>query len=433
MGAPAIKQEPPKQESKIKIDISKHKALIQEMNQKRKKLLKERNDCQADLPLRYLRQSAHFTTPASNFEMISKAVAGMASAERILTSLGISFEDIANTIGQPVDRVKAPLSGYLGSPLVMVDGEDAQALDPKVLELGRENAIRAFTELDWQQTLAFYRPSGILLEYSAFDLVTVFTETAKRVKKGDFPIHGIIWPKVEHPSEIEWVCELLAKIEKRIGLKENTIRLEFLIESGWGVANMPGLVRSSAERLAGLIWGIADYSADTNLPEIDNNNPVCDWVRMEIVNICGGVNVPAIDNMTLNYPVKGKNLSDADNKKKILGALKEVYEDTLHGIHIGMSGKWVGHPLQLFMVMIAYGNALRIDIVEKELKELEEYEAARKSGLGAAMIAGKMADRATDRHVRNRLRKAIALGQCDAKRGLDLSLITQKEFDQLKK
>jgi len=416
----------------LRIDISKHQDLIRAANTRRKKLVVERLGLQAEMPLKYLRQMAHFTTPASNFEMISKAVSGMGSVERILGSLNISYDEIAQAIGQSVESVKAPLSGYLGSPFVMVDGEDAQALDPEILKVGRENAIRAFTELDWKQTLAFYRPSGILLDYSALDLVTVFTETAKRCKGKDFPIHGIVWPKVEHASEIEWVCELLGKIEKRIGLKENTIRLEFLIESGWAVANMPDLVRSSVDRLAGLIWGIADYSADTNLPSIENNSPVCDWVRIAIVNQCGGANIPAIDNMTLNYPVKGKNLSDADNKKKILRALKEVYDDACHGIRLGMSGKWVGHPLQLFLVMVAYTNALNIKTVQKELAELEEYENARKSGLGAAMIAGKMADRATDRHVRNRLRKAIAVGQLDPQKGVELGLISKKEFEQLR-
>ena len=419
-------------ESKIEINYSEYEGIIAAANKKREALLKTRNANQVEMPIRYLRQLAHFTTPASNFNMVSKAVAGMSSVERLLEKLGISFEDIAQTIDQPVDAVKAPLNGYLGSPLVMVDGEDAQALTPEVLEVGRQSAIRAFTELDWQQTLAFYRPSGILLEYSATDLTTVMLETAKRVGDKDFPIDGIIWPKVEHPDEMAWVCELLGNLEKEIGIKENTIRLEFLIESGWAVANMPELVKAARNRLAGLIWGIADYSADTNLPTIENNNPLCDHVRMEIVNLCGGLNVPAIDNMTLNYPVKGKDLSDADNKIKILGALKEVYDDSLHGINIGMSGKWVGHPLQLFMVMIAYGNAVGAHTIEKELKEVEEYEEAKKAGLGAAVIGGQMADRATDRHVRNRLRKAIALGMLDAKKGLDLGLISQTEFDELK-
>lgn len=417
----------------IDIDISKHEDLVREFNEKREKLLAERNALQVEMPLRYLRQSAHFTTPASNFDMIGKAVAGMAPVERLLDKLGITFDDIAGKIDLEPAKVKSALDGYLGSPLVMVDGEDATALDPKVLEQGRVNAIRAFTELDWKQTLAFYRPSGVLLEFSAQDLVTVITETAKRAGDGDFPIDGVIWPKVEHPSEIAWVGELLGSLEKRIGLKENTIRLEFLIESGWAVQNLGGLVKNSRDRLAGLIWGIADYSADTNLPEIANDNPVCDWVRMEIVNMAGAANVPAIDNMTLNYPVKGKDLSEEENRIKILNALKDVYDDAVHGINLGMSGKWVGHPLQLFMVTIAYNEALSHQTVEKELKELEEYQQAKEAGLGAAMIGGKMADRATDRHVRNRLRKATAIGHVDPDRALELGLINKKEREQLKK
>ena len=42
-----------------------------------------------------------------------------------------------------------------------------------------------------------------------------------------------------------------------------------------------------------------------------------------------------------------------------------------------------------------------------------------------------MSDRATDRHARNKLRKAIAIGHLDAKKGLEIGLITKAEAASL--
>ena len=56
-------------------------------------------------------------------------------------------------------------------------------------------------------------------------------------------------------------------------------------------------------RLAGIIFGIADYSAALALPEIRYGHPGCDWARAHVVNLAEAVGVPSIDAMTVNYPV----------------------------------------------------------------------------------------------------------------------------------
>jgi citrate lyase subunit beta/citryl-CoA lyase len=315
----------------------------------------------------------------------------------------------------------------------MVDGEDAQALREDVVERGRENAVRAFSELEWGRTLRFYRPSGLGLDFCVRDMAIVLTQAARGRSLQDYPIDGIIWPKVEHPSQLQWVCDTLGAIEHELGLPENRIRLQFLVESGWAVANLPELVRVSMRRLAGIIFGIADYSADINLPGIDNDHFVCDWARASIVNLAGGIGVPAIDNMTVNYPVPDKTLSEADNRARILGRLKECYDDALHGFGLGMTGKWVGHPAQLFAVMLADRTTFPQHSIEREVAKIEAYNRAVANELGATIIDGVMSDRATDRHARNRLRRAIATGHLDPARGLALGLVTQAEADVLRR
>jgi len=387
-----------------------------------------------DLPLKYLRQMAHFTTPASNFDMVKKAVeSGSKATAKILDKLNISTNDLAEKIGVPVKIIEDQLNltDDYQAPLVMVDGEDAQALRDDVVERGRENAIKVFREADWNRTLRFYRPSGLNLKYCIEDLSIVLTEAAKGYSPEEYPIDGIIWPKTEHPEQLAFICEILKEIEHGLGLEENQIKLQFLVESGWGCSQLPALVKTTVHRLAGIIWGIADYSADIGLPHIINDHPVCDWVRCTIINLAGAVGVPAIDNMTVNYPVANKDFSAEQNREMILDRLKECYDDAVHGQELGMDGKWVGHPAQLFMVRLAYRVALPEEEIANEVAKIEAYTKAVDAELGATIIKGVMSDRATDRHARNKLRMAIAIGHLDAKKGLEIGLITEAEAKQL--
>jgi citrate lyase beta subunit len=403
-------------------------------------LLAQRSRTSAELPLKYWNQQAHFTTPASGSP--EKAIQGLSAVSKILKRFDLTPQLIASHTGAPeniLDDIIHQENRH--SPFVMVDAEDAVALTEESIPQAREGAIRCFTQEDWGTTLPFFRPGGLLLQSCVDDLITVLTGVWDASEPGEYPIAGIVWPKSEHPEELIWVCNLLKEIESHVGLPENSIKLEFLVESGYALAQLTDLVKATAHRLAGIIWGIADYAADTNLPRIENNHPLCDWARYEIVNLAGAVNVPAIDNMTLNYPTplhRGSDLTDQqteENRIGILDALKECYDDANHGIESGMSGKWVGHPMQLLMVMTAYRNAIPADQIEKDVSEIEAYTQVVESGAGATILGTGvdeyMADRATDRHLRARLRKATAWGALDKEKSKSLGIISSEEYAQL--
>src|SRR3954470_4369125 len=172
--------------------------LIAAAEEKRKKLVEAARLKKADLPLKFLRQQAHFTTPASDLGMVTKAVEnGLSATTKTLEKFAISKQQIADHLGVGLADVEAVLAGDPHSPLVMVDGEDAQALRDDVVARGRENAIRVFQEAKWDRTLRFYRPSGLSLKYCTEDLFKVLIGVAGKSKT--YPIDGIIWPKVEHP------------------------------------------------------------------------------------------------------------------------------------------------------------------------------------------------------------------------------------------
>jgi malyl-CoA/(S)-citramalyl-CoA lyase len=407
--------------------------MLEQFRERRRQLLAESDRQHAPgLPLKYLRQQAHFTTPASNFDMAIKAVEkGSGAAAKILDKFSISLAELSETLEVPVSILEEELEAPPHSPFVMIDSEDAQALREDVILRGRENAVRVFREGNWGPTLRFYRPSGLRLDFCLDDLVTVLTQAGQDLPPDQYPIDGIVWPKAEQPEELSFVCEVLEGIEDKLGLEKNQIKLEFLVESGWAVAQLPLLAKATMPRLAGIIFGIADYSADIGLPTIHNNHPVCDWARAAIVNMSGTVGVPAIDNMTVDYPVPDKRLSDGENHLFIKKRIKQVFNDAQHGQQLGMDGKWVGHPLQLFAVRLAFRLALPEDEIRAEVDKILSYAQAVADEQGATIIEGVMSDRATDRHARNKLRKAIALGLLDAKKGAELQLITQQELEEL--
>jgi citrate lyase beta subunit len=386
------------------------------------------------LPLRYWRQHAHFTTPAADLAMARKAIEGGTSAMvRILERLGISAAELGDRLGVDSRLIQDLLDRPARAPLVMLDGEDAQALREDVTQQGLKNASDLLVEADWgaSGTLRFFRPPGFDLRTSVRDLYTVLWSVGERSTPHTFPLDGIVFPKVEHPEQVGLLYGLLADAEAAIGLPRPHIQVALLVESAWAVAQLPEIVRRAAPRLCALIFGLADYAADLGLPSIVNDHPVADWARAEIVNLAAAVGVPAIDAMTLAYPVPEKLLDAASNRARFMDRMALVYEDSVHSREIGMSGKWVGHPAQLFAVLLAHEVAFSPELLNAEAAKLEAYKASVEGeAKGATMIEGVMSDRATDRHARALLRQATALGRFEPGRALSLTLIDEAEVPE---
>jgi citrate lyase beta subunit len=222
---------------------------------------------------------------------------------------------------------------------------------------------------------------------------------------------------------------MLARAERSLGIPEGTVRVAYLIESGWAVSQLDRIAIRAADRLCALIFGLADYSADLGLRDIAVDHPMADWARARIVNVAAGVGVPAIDGMTLAYPVADRDLDAAANRERFLVRMALVHADAVRARDLGLAGKWVGHPAQLFAVLLAYDAGFSTDGLEVEAAKLATYaDSVHVAGKGAAMIGGVMSDRATDRHARALLRQAVAQGRFDARRALSLGVIDEAEL-----
>src|ERR1051325_1548178 len=254
--------------------------------------------------------------------------------------------------------------------LVMLDLEDSIPRDsPELLEQGRANLIRAFNDLDWGNRLRFFRPRGLELDPAHEDIAVI-------VEQAGANLDGLIYPKIESAEEVRSLDATLAALEKKRGLEEGRIKIELLIESALAEANVFEIAQAS-KRLVGLILGTYDYWASLGLRAATYraDHPLIGQLRGRIVKAAASVGVPAIAEMTTNYPTKNK--SEAER----LAAIEEFRRDARLALEYGFAGKWTGIPEQ---------TALAVDIfqlpdaeINQAVEEARAFLEAETSGLGA--------------------------------------------------
>lgn len=421
-------------------------AALAAAEERRDELMARLSAHQATLPLRYWRQQAHFTVPADDPAMTRKALRnGTAPMARLMERYGVSATALAARLELAAAVVEELLARPQPAPLVILDGEDALAPGDEAADVALRNVVALLSEpaelRDGVPPLRFFRPPGPTDGAGMRTLLTLLWALAERSgaahpsldapsSGGPFPLDGIVVPKIRHPEEIDLVDEVLTEAEADLGLPSASVLLAILVESGWAVAQLPEIARRAAGRLCALIYGPVDHAADIGLPAIAPDHPVTRAARTAIVDVAGAVGVPAIDGMTLAYPVADPALDEAANRERFLDRVALVYRDARDARALGMLGKWVGHPAQLFAAMLAFDDAFAAERLSAEAAKLEEYRSGTRSGRGAMIIAGEMSDRATDRHARVLLRQAVAVGRFEPDRALELGIIAPGELDE---
>jgi len=338
------------------------------------KLLEKYESMLIELEPKYLLQMAHLTTPATVWKYVESAVT----------------KSRAN--------------------LVMLDLEDSIPRDnQELLDQGRANVIRALNELDWGNRLRFFRPRGLELDPSHSDIAAIITGAGSK-------LDGLIYPKIEDADEVRSIDETLTQLEKSVGLETGRIRIEPLIESAAAEEKVFEIAQSS-KRLAGPVFGSYDYWASLGMGAASYraDHPLIAQARGRIVKAAASVGIPAIAEMTTNYPTRDK--SDEERR----AAMEEFRRDALLARDFGFAGKWTGIPDQTAMAVEIFQTP--DDEIERAVNEAKQFLEAEASGRGATMIGGKMADRATDRLNRNTLKKAFAMGRIDGELATELGLI----------
>jgi citrate lyase subunit beta/citryl-CoA lyase len=325
------------------------------------------------LPPKYLVQMAHLTTPATVAKYVESACT----------------KSSAN--------------------LVMLDLEDSTPRgNDALLKAGRDNVVRAFNELDWGKRLRFFRPRGLRLDPGHTDIIDIVTRAGKN-------LDGLVYPKIESAAEVVSIDETLTLLEEKLGLPKGHVRLEVLIESANAEEQVFEIARSS-RRLVGLIFGAFDYWGSLRMigEPYSTEHRLVDHARARIVKAAASVGLPAIAEMTLNYPTKDK--TEVEQRD----ALDECRRDAEYARSFGFRGKWTGIPAQTQIAIDVF--SLPEEVIQQAVEAAKAFLAAEREGKGATIIGGKMSDRATDRIHRVALETAFALGRLDAATAKELGI-----------
>jgi citrate lyase subunit beta/citryl-CoA lyase len=227
-------------------------------------------------------------------------------------------ENAADPVKSPVDHV-------------MADFEDACPYEFKG-EKSRKTVVKAFTTLDFGKKVVTFRPNNILSPFFLGDVEAVVLGAPNR-------FHGIVLPKTQGPEDVVFLSKLLDSLERRADWKYR-LQIEALIENPKALIRAHEIATAS-DRMAGLIFGIADFAATMGIREIvENQNRDFHYAKQSMVVAAKAAGLHAIDNVYLRFPRKEN--TPAQNASIEMG-LREKNEGSAM---IGMDGTWVIHPAQ---------------------------------------------------------------------------------------
>lgn len=293
----------------------------------------------------------------------------------------------AHTMKMNQNAAKAPTDH------VMPDFEDACPYEFKG-EKSRAVLVEALNTLDFGGKVIAIRPNNIRSKYFLGDMQAIMLGAPDR-------FHGIILPKTETPEDIVHLSRLLDALEEQGGWT-TTVQIEALIETPLAVVNAYKIATAST-RMAGLIFGIADFSATMGVREmIDNQNRNFHYAKQATAVAAKAAGLHAVDNAYLRLV---RPDTPAEEAEKIYAGLREKNETSRD---LGMDGTWVIHPQQAEIANEVYMPTDEQIVATK--RSLEVYHK-----LGGGSIAdpetGEFYDEATTKGMLMQLAKAAQGGK----------------------
>jgi citrate lyase subunit beta/citryl-CoA lyase len=293
----------------------------------------------------------------------------------------------AHTIKMHENASKAPTDH------VMPDFEDACPYEFKGDPV-RKTLCEALNTVDFGGKVIAIRPNNIRSKYFLDDMRAIMLGAVDR-------FHGIILPKTETPEDIVHLSRLLDALEAEAGWT-TSVQIEALIETPLAVVNAYQIATASP-RMAGLIFGIADFSATMGVREmIDNQNRNFHYAKQATAVAAKAAGLHAIDNAFLRLIRKDTPEDEADVIREQLREKSEGSRD------LGMDGTWVIHPQQAEIANAVFMPS--DEQIEATKRSLEVYHK-----LGGGSIAdpetGEFYDEATTKGMLMQLAKAAQGGK----------------------
>jgi citrate lyase subunit beta/citryl-CoA lyase len=280
--------------------------------------------------------------------------------------------------------------------LVMADFEDACPYEFKG-PASRKTMVEALNTVDFGHKVVAIRPNNIRSPFFLGDIEAIMTGAVDR-------FHGIILPKTNEPEDIVYLSRLLDNLERQAGWKSR-VQIEALIETPLAVVNAYKIATAS-DRMVGLIFGIADFSAAMGVREmVKDQNINFHYAKQAVVVAAKAAGLHAVDNAFLTIIRRDTPAEEAAYLRE------EMRRKHTGAANMGMDGTWVIHPQQ---ADIANDCFTPTDDEVKKAKGAVDYY--HQNGGGALMYpeTGEFLDEAVIKGKLVHLAKAVQAGKVDA-------------------
>jgi citrate lyase beta subunit len=288
------------------------------------------------------------------------------------------------------DPVKSPVDH------VMADFEDACPYEFKGPK-SRAVVVEALNTLDFGQKVVTVRPNNIRSKFFLGDIEAIVRGAPNR-------FHGIVLPKTSGPEDVIYLAKLLDSLESEAGWTY-PLAIESLIETPRAIIRAYEIAVASP-RMAGLIFGIADFAATLGVRDIvEQQNVHFLYAKQAVVIAAKAAGLHAIDNVYLKLARKG------DSPQRVKEVEAGLRDKNVGAANLGMDGTWVIHPQQAKICNECFTpNANQIAYA----KRVTDLYHQRGGGSMADPETGEMIDEATIKIALMDLAKAVQAGAISA-------------------
>jgi citrate lyase subunit beta/citryl-CoA lyase len=265
-------------------------------------------------------------------------------------------------------------AGIYKADCIMFDLEDSVSINEK--DSARFLVFQALTTLDYPGKELVVRINDPRSPVGREDL-----EAMVRTRKVVLRL-----PKTETPDDVLFCAEIIAGIEKKIGVEVGSTRMMAAVESAAGVLNAKEIALSS-KRLTAVALGAEDYVTDLKTNRSPEGIELL-FGRSMILLAARNAGIDAIDTV----------FSDVNNEE---GLRKE----TALIKQLGFDGKSVINPRQISVVHAIFTPSEKE--IQKSLAIIEAIHEAERKGSGVISLNGKM----IDKPIVTRAERVLAMAQ----------------------
>jgi len=274
------------------------------------------------------------------------------------------------------DRHKIEKALTLGVDCICMDMEDGVAINKKAE--ARAAIAKALQELDFGKSEKLARINAVGSGMEKDDIQAVLPHRPD----------GIVIPKMEELSQIQWAAEIMEAAELEHGWPLNSLRLLVDVETARGILNLKEI--ASHPRLDAIIFGGEDFAASIGATRSKDAIELL-YAREATLTAAAAFGLQAIDIVAIDF--------------KDMQALRVESE---FGAHLGFTGKQIIHPAQVEPVQTAFTPGA--EAIAHARRIVETFEASQSKGAGAYALDGKMIDMPLLRNAQKVLDRAKAAG-----------------------